>query len=64
MAIVPVVMCGGAGTRLWPASRPSRPKQFLPLMTPRSMFQETLLRLQSLPGLKPPVIVAGVKHRD
>jgi mannose-1-phosphate guanylyltransferase / mannose-6-phosphate isomerase len=39
MAIYPVVLCGGAGTRLWPASRPERPKQFLDLVSESSLFQ-------------------------
>jgi mannose-1-phosphate guanylyltransferase / mannose-6-phosphate isomerase len=43
--IIPLIMCGGAGTRLWPASREGRPKQFLPLFGPRSTFQETMLRV-------------------
>src|SRR3569623_2118572 len=43
--IVPLIMCGGAGTRLWPASRESRPKQFLSLFGDRSTFQDTLARV-------------------
>ena len=43
--IYPVIMCGGSGTRLWPASRPSRPKQFIPLAGNRSLFQETAARV-------------------
>ncbi len=43
--IIPLIMCGGAGTRLWPASREGRPKQFLPLFGVRSTFQDTLLRV-------------------
>lgn len=62
MAIVPVIMCGGGGSRLWPTSRPSRPKQFLRLLGDRSLFQETIRRLSGLPGLLDPVIVAGVAH--
>lgn len=42
--IVPVILCGGSGTRLWPASREKLPKQFLPLMSERSLLQETALR--------------------
>ena len=42
--IIPLVMCGGAGTRLWPSSREGRPKQFLALLGARSTFQETMLR--------------------
>ena len=43
--IIPVIMCGGAGTRVWPASRETMPKQFIPLLGNLSTFQETLLRL-------------------
>jgi mannose-1-phosphate guanylyltransferase/mannose-6-phosphate isomerase len=58
LALHPVVLCGGSGTRLWPASRPGRPKQFLPLVGPLSSFQETLLRLQGL-GAQAPIVVTG-----
>ncbi|MGE5502064.1 MAG: mannose-1-phosphate guanylyltransferase [Ignavibacteriales bacterium] len=58
MALHPVVLCGGSGTRLWPASRPGRPKQFLPLTGPHSSFQETLLRLAGL-GAERPIVVTG-----
>ena len=44
LPIIPLIMCGGAGTRLWPASRQNRPKQFLPLFGPFSTFQETIRR--------------------
>jgi mannose-1-phosphate guanylyltransferase / mannose-6-phosphate isomerase len=43
--IIPVIMCGGAGTRVWPASRETMPKQFIPLLGTLSTFQETLRRL-------------------
>lgn len=64
MKIQPVIMSGGAGTRLWPMSRQSRPKQFLSLVTERSMFQETVLRVspQIDPNFQPPVVIAGGKH--
>jgi hypothetical protein len=45
--ILPLVMCEGAGTRLWPASREGRPKQFIKFFGTRSTFQETLLRLSA-----------------
>ncbi len=64
MQLYPVIMCGGAGTRLWPASRPSRPKQFIPLAGNRSLFQETVLRVAALAeGGGALVIVGGVGHR-
>ena len=65
MALYPVIMCGGAGTRLWPASRPSRPKQFIPLAGNRSLFQETAARVAPLAGDDGKlVIVGGLRHRD
>ena len=59
MALYPVIMCGGAGTRLWPASRPSRPKQFIPLAGNRSLFQETALRVAPLAQDDGRLIVVG-----
>lgn len=65
MALYPVIMCGGAGTRLWPASRPSRPKQFVPLAGNRTLFQEAALRVAPLAaGGGRLVVVGGVKHRE
>ena len=43
--LTPVIMCGGAGTRLWPVSRETMPKQFVPLIGDRSTFQQTLQRV-------------------
>lgn len=48
IAVVPVVMCGGSGTRLWPLSRTGFPKQFLALFGKKTLFQEAYLRLQQL----------------
>ena len=59
-----VVMCGGSGTRLWPASRPSRPKQFLPLVEARSLFRQTLDRLAGLRDLAGIVVVTGAGQRE
>lgn len=59
MAIYPVILCGGSGTRLWPASRPDRPKQFLKLTGERSSFQETLLRLDAAADVQDAIIVTG-----
>src|SRR5436305_1264089 len=61
--IIPLVMCGGAGTRLWPASRESRPKQFLPIFGPRSTFQETVLRVSEASIFQKPIIVTGHDYR-
>ena len=62
MALYPVILCGGSGTRLWPSSRADRPKQFLKFWGDRSTFQETLLRVQGLSG-ESPVIVTGEAMR-
>jgi mannose-1-phosphate guanylyltransferase / mannose-6-phosphate isomerase len=64
MAIYPVIMCGGSGVRLWPASRPGRPKQFTPLVGEYSSFQNTVRRVAAIPGAAEPVIVAGVSHAE
>lgn len=63
MAIYPVILCGGAGTRLWPASRPARPKQFIDLISELSLFQETVRRVAPLADDGRIVVVAGRTHR-
>ena len=63
MKIQPVIMSGGSGTRLWPMSRAARPKQFLKLVTDKTMFQETALRVHGENGdYLNPVVIAGRKH--
>jgi len=62
VAVYPVIMCGGSGVRLWPASRPDRPKQFADLLGARSSFQETVLRIAGLEGAAAPLVVGGVAH--
>src|SRR6187551_962318 len=61
--LVPVILSGGAGTRLWPLSRELYPKQFLPLVGERTMIQETALRTAGLPGITGPVVVCNEAHR-
>ncbi len=61
--ILPVVLAGGSGARLWPLSRALHPKQFLALTGGRSMMQETLLRLAPLDGALDPCIVCNEEHR-
>jgi mannose-1-phosphate guanylyltransferase/mannose-6-phosphate isomerase len=56
--IIPVLLAGGAGTRLWPVSRDALPKQFLPLVGDRSTYQETLLRVRG-PMFGPPIVITG-----
>ena len=56
--IIPILLAGGAGTRLWPVSRDAMPKQFLPLVGERSTYQETLLRVKD--GMfGPPIVITG-----
>jgi len=61
--IVPVVLAGGQGTRLWPMSRAARPKQFLPLTGPTSLFQATLLRVSDAEVYAKPIIVTNAEYR-
>jgi mannose-1-phosphate guanylyltransferase / mannose-6-phosphate isomerase len=60
--VIPVILSGGSGTRLWPVSRESFPKQFWPLLTDRSMIAETALRGIG-PGFAPPIVVCNEDHR-
>lgn len=60
--ITPVILSGGSGTRLWPVSRSSRPKQLRPIMSPKTMLQETTLRVLG-EQFRPPTIVASEDHR-
>ena len=61
--IRPLILCGGAGTRLWPLSRDSLPKQFAPLLGERSSFQETALRVRSTGSRNRPLVVTNRAHR-
>jgi mannose-1-phosphate guanylyltransferase/mannose-6-phosphate isomerase len=61
--IIPLIMCGGAGTRLWPASREVRPKQFLPLFGPRSTFQDTLRRVSDAALFERPIVITNMAYR-
>ncbi|HRE19866.1 MAG TPA: mannose-1-phosphate guanylyltransferase/mannose-6-phosphate isomerase [Rhabdaerophilum sp.] len=61
--IRPVIMCGGSGTRLWPASREAFPKQFAPIIGDKSTFQETLLRFKDAPAFGKPLVVTNKTHR-
>ena len=60
--VVPVILSGGSGTRLWPVSRESFPKQFWPLVSERSMIEETARRARG-PGFAPPIVVCNQDHR-
>jgi mannose-1-phosphate guanylyltransferase len=62
--IVPVVLSGGGGTRLWPYSTNETPKQFLPLVGSKSLFRETLDRVADAGRFTCPIVVAGERHSD
>ena len=61
--IVPVIMCGGAGTRLWPVSRESMPKQFVPLVGPGSTFQQVLARISDPDLFARPIVITNADFR-
>ncbi|ADH86425.1 mannose-1-phosphate guanylyltransferase/mannose-6-phosphate isomerase [Desulfurivibrio alkaliphilus] len=61
--IVPIILSGGSGTRLWPLSRELYPKQFLPLAGERTMLQETALRVADFAGAEAPLVVCNEAHR-
>lgn len=63
LKIVPVILAGGTGTRLWPLSRQSLPKQFLSLVSDHTLYQDTLLRVSSAALFHPPVVVTSSDFR-
>jgi mannose-1-phosphate guanylyltransferase / mannose-6-phosphate isomerase len=63
MIIVPTIMCGGAGTRLWPASRESMPKHLLPMLGGLSTFQRTVTRFRGEAGFGKPVVITSADSR-
>lgn len=62
--ITPVILCGGSGTRLWPRSRASKPKPFLPLVGDNTLFEQALLRCGEGAHFDPAVVVTGKAHLD
>lgn len=62
-ALVPVLLAGGTGTRLWPLSREQYPKQFLSLLGPLSLFQQTAQRASAIDGSAAPVVIGSHDHR-
>ena len=62
--VIPVILSGGSGTRLWPMSRKHYPKQFIPLRNERSLFQDTVARVKNLDnGVQGPIVVCNDEHR-
>lgn len=61
--IIPVILAGGSGTRLWPLSRKHYPKQLLSLVDKRTMLQNTVLRLTSLEDVTAPIVICNDNHR-
>jgi len=61
--LIPLILSGGSGTRLWPVSRRNLPKQFLSLSGDGTLFQQTVARTQKLPEVTAPIIVASEDHR-
>jgi len=61
--IIPIILSGGSGTRLWPLSRKQHPKQYLSLHGENTMLQETILRLKGFDGIASPVVICNVEHR-
>ena len=62
MKILPVIMCGGAGTRVWPESRETLPKQFIPLIGTLSTFQMAIAMLDD-PVFETPVVISNFDYR-
>ncbi|MGO0307327.1 mannose-1-phosphate guanylyltransferase/mannose-6-phosphate isomerase [Endozoicomonas acroporae] len=63
MTLIPVIMSGGTGSRLWPQSRSLYPKQFLPLVNEQTMLQNTITRLDGLDFIAAPMVIANEEHR-
>jgi len=61
--LIPLILSGGSGTRLWPLSRELYPKQLLPLVGEHTMLQETAARVAGLPGIAAPIVVCNESHR-
>ena len=63
MSLIPVILSGGSGTRLWPLSRSLHPKQLIDLVGDQSLLQHTLTRLSGISTAKAPIVVCNQEHR-
>lgn len=63
LPLIPVVLCGGSGTRLWPLSRDTYPKQFLRLLGEQTLLQQTMQRLRAIEGMGPALLVCNESSR-
>lgn len=63
LPLIPVILCGGSGTRLWPLSRETYPKQFLRLLGEESLLQQTMQRLRTIDGMGTPLLVCNESSR-
>ncbi len=61
--IIPVILAGGSGSRLWPVSRSTYPKQLLSLVGNKTMLQDTILRTRAIANIFPPIIICNQEHR-
>ena len=61
--VIPVILCGGSGTRLWPLSREALPKQFVRFSESPTLFENTLLRSKVATGNVSPIVVCNKSHR-
>ena len=62
MSIKAVILCGGSGSRLWPESRESLPKQFLPIFEGKTLLDLTIERILNIQNQKKPIIICNKKH--
>ena len=61
--LIPVILCGGSGTRLWPLSRETYPKQFLRLLSKETLLQQTMQRLTGLADVDPAILICNETSR-
>jgi len=61
--VIPVILSGGSGSRLWPLSRQDHPKQLLPVVNSTTLLQDTALRFREQPGYGQPLVICNEAHR-